>query len=77
VPGYAPMTRTPAEHAFGDTPDEQLLQRVLRRGYFAPAAGHEHAAHELHLSRAAYFYRLRSASERVAAWLAMDPSSTA
>jgi hypothetical protein len=73
VPGYAPMTRTPAEHAFGDTPD----QRVLRRGYFEPAAGHDHAAHELHLSRAAYFYRLRSASERVAALLATDPSSTA
>ena len=32
-------------------------------------ASHEHAARELHLSRAAYFRRLRSASERVAAWL--------
>jgi hypothetical protein len=66
-----------AEHAFGDTPDEQLLRRVLVRGYFDPAASHEHAAHELHLSRAAYFRRLRSASERVAAWLAMDSSSRA
>ncbi|MDA0162118.1 ATP-binding protein [Solirubrobacter ginsenosidimutans] len=66
-----------AERAFGDTPDEQLLRRVLLRGYFEPAPSHEHAAHELHLSRAAYFRRLRSASERVAAWLAMDSSSTA
>ena len=58
-------------------PDEQLLRRVLVRGYFEPAASHEHAARELHLSRAAYFRRLRSASERVAAWLAMESSSTA
>ena len=66
-----------AERAFGDTPDERLLQRVLMRGYFEPAPSHEHAARELHLSRAAYFRRLRAASERVAAWLAMDSSSTA
>ena len=65
-----------ALRAFGDSPDEQLLRRVLLRGYFEPAPSHEHAAHELHLSRAAYFRRLRSASERVAAWLAMDSSST-
>jgi len=39
--------------------------------------GDEHAARELHLSRAAYFRRLRSASERVAAWGAMASSSTA
>ena len=45
------------------------------RGYFDPAASHEHAARELHLSRAAYFRRLRSASERVAAF--MDSSWTA
>jgi hypothetical protein len=66
-----------AEYAFGDTPDERLLRNVLVRGYFEPAPSHEHAARELHLSRAAYFRRLRSASERVAAWLAMDSSSTA
>jgi hypothetical protein len=66
-----------AEHAFGETPDEQLLRSVLLRGYFEPATSHERAARELHLSRAAYFRRLRSASERVAAWLAMESSSTA
>jgi hypothetical protein len=66
-----------AEHAFGETPDEQLLRSVLVRGYFEPASSHERAARELHLSRAAYFRRLRSASERVAAWLAMESSSTA
>ncbi len=65
-----------AEHAFGETPDEQLLRSVLVRGYFEPASNHERAARELHLSRAAYFRRLRSASERVAAWLAMESSST-
>jgi hypothetical protein len=65
-----------AEHAFGETPNERLLRDVLLRGYFEPAISHERAARELHLSRAAYFRRLRSASERVAAWLAMDSSST-
>ena len=59
-----------AEQAFGTTPDEQLLHRVLIRGYFDPAPSHEAAARELHLSRAAYFRRLRAASERVAEWLA-------
>jgi hypothetical protein len=63
-----------AERAFGSTPDEQLLRRVLIRGYFDPAPSHEAAAHELHLSRAAYFRRLRAASERVAEWLARDSS---
>ena len=63
------------ERAFGETPDERLLRDVLVRGYFDPAPSHEHAARELHLSRAAYFRRLRSASERVAAF--MGSSSTA
>ena len=57
------------ERAFGDTADERLLRDVLVRGYFDPAVSHEHAARELHLSRAAYFRRLRSASERVAAFM--------
>lgn len=55
-----------AERAFGDTPNEQLLRRVLVRGYLDPAASHEQAADELALSRAAYFRRLRAAAERVA-----------
>ena len=59
-----------AERAFGDDPNEQLLQRVLVRGYLDPAASHEQAADELNLSRAAYFRRLKLASERVAAYLA-------
>jgi hypothetical protein len=72
VPGaVAPAVRAQLEdavaRAFGETPDERLLREVLVRGYFDPGAGHEHTARELHLSRAAYFRRLRSASERVAA----------
>ncbi len=59
-----------AERAFGDDPNEQLLQRVLVRGYLDPAASHEQAADELNLSRAAYFRRLKLASERVAEYLA-------
>ena len=62
-----------AEQAFGTTADEQLLRRVLLRGYFDPAPSHEAAARELHLSRAAYFRRLRNASDRVAEWLALHP----
>jgi hypothetical protein len=39
---------------------------VLVRGYLDPAASHELAADELHLSRSAYFRRLKTASRRVA-----------
>ena len=64
------VLRDAADRAFGDTADEQLLRQVLLRCYFDPSSSHEAAARELHLSRAAYFRRLRSASERVATWLA-------
>lgn len=67
-----------AARAFGDTPNEQLLERVLVRGYLDPAASHEQAADELALSRAAYFRRLRAAAERVAALVVeRDPSRPA
>jgi hypothetical protein len=59
-----------AERAFGDTENERLLQRVLVRGYLDPAPSHEQAADELNLSRAAYFRRLKLASERLAEFLA-------
>ncbi|MBI5103829.1 MAG: hypothetical protein HZB46_02345 [Solirubrobacterales bacterium] len=55
--------------AFGGSPDEQLLRRVVERGYLDPAASHELAADELHVSRATYFRRLRTASQRVADYL--------
>jgi hypothetical protein len=56
-------------NAFGDSPDEQLLRRIVQRGYLDPAGSHELAADELHVSRATYFRRLRSASQRVADYL--------
>jgi hypothetical protein len=56
--------------AFGTSPDDELLRRVLARAYLDPALTHEQAADELHLSRAAYFRRLRTAVERVAEQLA-------
>ena len=59
-----------AERAFGTTDDERLLQRVLVRGYVDPASSHEVAARELHLSRSAYFRRLRAATARVTDYLA-------
>jgi len=43
---------------------------VLTRGYLDPAPSHEVAADELNLSRAAYFRRLKQASERLAEYLA-------
>jgi hypothetical protein len=53
-------------NAFGDAADEQLLQRIVERGYLDPAASHESAALDLNVSRATYFRRLRVASQRVA-----------
>jgi hypothetical protein len=38
------LMREAAEHAFGQTSGEQLLKRVLVRGYLDPAPSHEHAA---------------------------------
>jgi hypothetical protein len=65
-----------AEHAFGETENERLLQRVLVRGYITPAASHEQAAYELNLSRSAYFRRLSLASRRVAEYLSRDRGGT-
>lgn len=56
-------------HAFGSTPDEQLLQTIVRRGYLDPDGSHERAADELHVSRATYFRRLKVASGRIADYL--------
>jgi hypothetical protein len=65
-----------AEQAFGETENERLLQRVLVRGYITPATSHEQAAHELNLSRSAYFRRLSLASRRVAEYLSRDRGET-
>ncbi len=61
--------------AFGEGENERLLARVLTRGYLDPAPSHEVAADELNLSRAAYFRRLKQASERLAEYLAGTPSA--
>jgi AAA ATPase domain len=53
-------------NAFGDAPDERLLQQIMERGYLDSYASHESAALELNVSRATYFRRLRIASQRVA-----------
>lgn len=58
-----------AAKAFGEGDREALLRRVLIRGYLDPAPSHEAAADELNLSRAAYFRRLKQASERLASYL--------
>ena len=60
------------EEALGDSDDERELREVLVRGYLDPAASHDRAAADLHLSRAAYFRRLRAAVSRVAAHIATE-----
>lgn len=64
------ILRDAGEQAFGESENEKLLRRVLIRGYIDSESSHEQAAEELNLSRAAYFRRLRQASERVAEYLA-------
>jgi hypothetical protein len=63
------LLRDAASRAFGDSENEKLLQRVLIRGYIESASSHEQVAHELNLSRAAYFRRLRQGAERVAEYV--------
>jgi hypothetical protein len=58
-----------AANAFGEAPDERLLQQIMERGYLDSSASHESAALELNVSRATYFRRLRVASDRVAAYV--------
>lgn len=70
------MLRAAADVAFGDSPNERLLKRVLTLGYLEtnPARpSHEQIAYDLALSRAAYFRRLRVAADRVADHLAQTP----
>jgi hypothetical protein len=56
--------------AFGEAPGEALTRTVLERGYLERATrSHETVAEELHLSRAAYFRRLRRGCEQVAKYL--------
>jgi hypothetical protein len=61
--------RDAAQRAFGDTENERLLKQVLVHGYIEGSTSHEQAALDLSLSRAAYFRRLRVASERLAAYV--------
>jgi hypothetical protein len=67
------LLRQAADQAFGESENEKLLQRVLVRGYLEPSASHEQCAYELSLSRAAYFRRLRAATDRVVAHLTAHP----
>jgi hypothetical protein len=60
--------------AFGESADGQLARRTLELGYLDTSITHEAAADALHLSRAAYFRRLRQAVERVAEWVLNRPA---
>lgn len=57
------------ERAFGEAPGEMLTKTVLRHGYLERETSHEAVAEALHMSRAAYFRRLRRGCERVARYL--------
>jgi len=71
------LIRDAAEHAFGATSDEELLRRILIRGYLDPAPSHEQAAAELHVSRSTYFRRLKLAAERVTSYVTDHPFNAA
>jgi hypothetical protein len=60
------------DEALGDSDDDRELREVLVRGYLDPAADHDRAAAELHLTRAAYFRSLRAAVARIAAHIATE-----
>lgn len=68
-PRHRAEVRRAAAEAFGHTPTEEMLREILLRGYLEPEGSHEALADALHLSRAAYFRRLKEASDRVAAFL--------
>jgi hypothetical protein len=60
------------DEALGDSEEDDELREVLVRGYLDPAASHDQAAADLHLTRAAYFRRLRAAVARIAAHIATE-----
>ncbi|HEX9033700.1 MAG TPA: hypothetical protein VF834_17820, partial [Streptosporangiaceae bacterium] len=64
------LVRQSASEAFGASDTEKLLRNVLVAGYLEPVSSHEAAAARLCLSRAAYFRRLRTATERLAEHIA-------
>ncbi|MFA4929171.1 MAG: ATP-binding protein [Patulibacter sp.] len=55
-----------ADQAFGAGAEETLMRDLVERAYVDHRTSHEDAAHELHVSRATYFRRLRQATVRVA-----------
>jgi AAA ATPase-like protein len=60
------------DETFGESAEDRELRDALVRGYLDPAPDHEQAAAGLHLSRAAYFRRLRAAVARVAGHIATE-----
>ena len=72
TPGGDPAARVralllaAAEGAFGSGAEETLLRQVAHRAYVDHHTSHEQAAHDLHLSRATYFRRLRQVADRIA-----------
>lgn len=57
--------REAVDGAFGDSDDERLLRTIVARAYLDPDGGHARSEYDLHISRATYFRRLRSAVARV------------
>jgi hypothetical protein len=66
------LLRSGVDRAFGDSDRERGLREVLVRGYLDSGPSHEQVADQLHLSRATYFRRLRSATERLVELLTAD-----
>jgi hypothetical protein len=69
------LVASAVEEAFGDSDNERLQRRILELGYLEPTVTHEAAAEMLHLSRAAYFRRLRLAVDRLGDWILANRSA--
>ena len=69
------LLRAAADGAFGPGPADQLMRAILLRGYMEPAASHEEAADELHVSRSTYFRRLREATDRLTEYVTVGDAS--
>jgi hypothetical protein len=68
--GLQTAVRRAVQESFGPSPEDRLLQQVIRLGDLDPSVTHDQAMQRLSVSRATYFRHLRQARHRVATTLA-------
>ena len=66
------LLRDAIDEVFGSTAEEQLLRAVLIQGCLEPTTTHERTADQLHVSRATYFRKLRTATARLSTYIAQQ-----